>query len=365
MDSQAFNDYRWSELIPPHTALTFAAVWDPSEGMITFSGAHLLDSESCNRFAPNSCAANDSPRDALDSQSQVLTIDRFALALAGTTPNTSALVQERENTDAQTDAGESYLPGWIGLPPGVGSPLQSPAFASSVALASYSQQSDHRAMLKACVERAQMAIAGRQIRSAVQPAKHPLYRVQTATVVSERDSVTDEGFCEARPAPAQRLGVAPIHVNLNLKSAFSVTTTSTNNYVEVDFPSTMMSCARPRNAPSCSSWSSLRDVNHALYYTVPCARPRRLRKARSDTPPPGPADPAEVLARTDYNHVRPRGGSSPSPSPTSVCRRNSIARARRALTKLGRCGKHEDEDGWVCVDVTHKVKQRVVQDIVA
>ncbi|KAK0201069.1 hypothetical protein DFS33DRAFT_1102923 [Desarmillaria ectypa] len=39
------TDRRWSEIVPPKNALTFAVVWDPEEDMVVFSGAHLLDSE--------------------------------------------------------------------------------------------------------------------------------------------------------------------------------------------------------------------------------------------------------------------------------------------------------------------------------
>src|SRR5260370_17119611 len=35
----------WSELVPPQTALTFVAMYDPADGLLTFSGAELLPSE--------------------------------------------------------------------------------------------------------------------------------------------------------------------------------------------------------------------------------------------------------------------------------------------------------------------------------
>jgi hypothetical protein len=39
------RQHRWSELVPPQTALTFVAMYDPAEGLLTFSGASLLPSE--------------------------------------------------------------------------------------------------------------------------------------------------------------------------------------------------------------------------------------------------------------------------------------------------------------------------------
>src|SRR5260370_7543035 len=39
------RQHRWSELVPPQTALTFVAMYDPADGLLTFSGAELLPSE--------------------------------------------------------------------------------------------------------------------------------------------------------------------------------------------------------------------------------------------------------------------------------------------------------------------------------
>lgn len=94
------DTHRWSELIPPQTALTFAAMYDPTEGIITFSGGSLLDAGSPS----SSCASTPSkysqdtyaPREAYDDQSQVLTIDKLAYALSGgTRPNSAAMALEQ------------------------------------------------------------------------------------------------------------------------------------------------------------------------------------------------------------------------------------------------------------------------------
>ena len=45
MPHSSQRQYRWSELVPPQTALTFVAMYDPAEGLLTFSGASLLPSE--------------------------------------------------------------------------------------------------------------------------------------------------------------------------------------------------------------------------------------------------------------------------------------------------------------------------------
>lgn len=49
------DEHRWSDIVSPKAALTFAALWDPDEGMITFSGARLLESDTNpNPDAPHS-----------------------------------------------------------------------------------------------------------------------------------------------------------------------------------------------------------------------------------------------------------------------------------------------------------------------
>ena len=51
LDVASDVDKRWSDVVPPNSALTFAALWDPNDGMVTFSGAHLLD-------LPNECESS-------------------------------------------------------------------------------------------------------------------------------------------------------------------------------------------------------------------------------------------------------------------------------------------------------------------
>ena len=52
-------DNRWSDVIPPDSALTFAAVWDPEDGMVTFSGAHLLNSSHEYESSPSNVFDDD------------------------------------------------------------------------------------------------------------------------------------------------------------------------------------------------------------------------------------------------------------------------------------------------------------------
>ena len=174
------------------------------------------------------------------------------------------------------------------------------------------------------------------------------------------------------------------------KSRFSVTTTSTNRYVEVDFPSEFIPYDSPKYAPlpsEASSWQTVRGGDRQFCLNVPpLDRPRRLLRKRTNTPPtpspspvePKPASPQSVLARKRFNHgkadVPPASPSSsrarrlwpprpptppPSPSlPKTLKRKASHARAKM-MDRLGQVVGKNDEDGWVCVDVEQRVVHRV------
>ncbi|OSX63795.1 hypothetical protein POSPLADRAFT_1074150 [Postia placenta MAD-698-R-SB12] len=374
------DEHRWSELVPPHNALTFAAVWDPVEGMIVFSGAHLLDAEG-DRCVKANLKAEDSPRDALDNQSQALTIDLLAQALTNTRSTPSPIPYDdipglrvfpcEGQTDTDTVLGSQFLPTWLNVPPGMSTGFHSPAIASSAALTGFAHDTD--SFREPAYHR-----------SGYQTAPPPFKRmpVRFERPSWSRDSVTDEGFFEGRQLPTGSYASLPVFVNLNLNSAFSVTTTSTNNYVEVDFPPSREPTLGPRKPAaraddeSSWAWETLHGVDQAFCLNIPPPeRPRRLKKARStstkalsgfNSTPTSPAHPAEVLARQQYNHVQPTGTPrSPNAcAPMSVCRKNSAARARALLDKLGRCVKHEDEEGWVCVEVKQKVTHKIARNIV-
>jgi len=69
------EDQRWSDVVPPESGLTFAAIYDPEEGLISLSGANIFSS-------PNAETKSiDSPYDAADTHSQTLSVnlDQFPL----------------------------------------------------------------------------------------------------------------------------------------------------------------------------------------------------------------------------------------------------------------------------------------------
>lgn len=53
------RECRWSDAVSPKATLTFAALWDPEEGMITFSGARLLESDGTPGIESRSCVHGD------------------------------------------------------------------------------------------------------------------------------------------------------------------------------------------------------------------------------------------------------------------------------------------------------------------
>ncbi|KAG7096014.1 hypothetical protein E1B28_006696 [Marasmius oreades] len=61
---------RWSDIVPPNSALTFAVVWDPEDDMVAFSGAELFEDSN----EPSSSSSENSPTSPTDACSQILTI---------------------------------------------------------------------------------------------------------------------------------------------------------------------------------------------------------------------------------------------------------------------------------------------------
>ncbi|KAI0715546.1 hypothetical protein C8Q72DRAFT_891643 [Fomitopsis betulina] len=403
---QHYDERRWSEVFPPHTALTFAAVWDPVEGMITFSGAHLLDSEGGEHVA----ATRPLPKDAVDSQSQALTIDMLLHHINNAPGHQSTqYAYERDTSawgcDAQTDTdgvNSQFLPQWLAVPHGLSTGLNSPAFASSAALTLMFPTEPDTATTQDLQRKYSNALraAGGWTGGPDGVPFRPLHAHKES--YDSDDTVTDEGFFEGSYLPNASCGSLPVLVNLNLKSRFSVTTTSTNRYVEVDFPSEFIPYDSTKCAPlvsEASSWQTVRGADPFCSNVRPPApdRPRRLLRKRTNLPPPPspsptepkPASPQSVLARKRFNHgkfdvpVSPSPSPSPSPTqarkacqwprpltpppthslPMALKRKASHARAKM-MDRLGQVVGKNDEDGWVCVEVEQRVVHRVAHNIV-
>lgn len=100
------NTRRWSEVIPPQTGLSFAVIWDPEEGLVTFSGGELLESD-----VSDLPTLRDMPLDATEARPQILTIDGLSLAFGSMMLDTAGLPRtNRVQFSANAlDEGQSML----------------------------------------------------------------------------------------------------------------------------------------------------------------------------------------------------------------------------------------------------------------
>lgn len=317
------RDHRWSDIVPPNAALTFAVLWDPEEEIVAFSGANLLDSICDDAQSPIS------PTDAFDGRSQVLTIGNSTIPLS---ENTATLAFFRDNYEFLFSTR---------------TPLTLDRF--------------RRTQTSSTLEGLDVYLRGSMLGKA-----HPNHRrfsfleeleadikfdPQTCFAnmwykrlkKSEERTITDEGY-EEGPMSAGSDKTLQMEVNLvRLErcscifptnffqcSAFSTTTTSTSNYVSID--------VAELDDEGSSSWSDLEAPNTPSYSRLlftdrdPHRLSGRLRKNR---PWNVPAPPSEVLQRPTYNHVTSSPPES-EPKPPSLPRfvRNlSLKKWRSTLTK--------------------------------
>ncbi|KAF8886721.1 hypothetical protein BD779DRAFT_603597 [Infundibulicybe gibba] len=84
------NDNRWSDVVPPKSALVFAVVWGPDDEIVTFSEADLFDlGEGDLNVAPCYPAS-----DARDDRSQMLTLGHSSVLLSAH-PSTLAFFRDK------------------------------------------------------------------------------------------------------------------------------------------------------------------------------------------------------------------------------------------------------------------------------
>lgn len=193
------NSRRWSELVPPQTGLTFAALWDPEDGMITFSGCRLLESDiqSILHF-------RDLPRDAHDGQSTILTFDGLSLPFSSSVFG----VGRRTRVPTVAFAFNALDDAQSAVDPFVNSTSNSP----------YQLSSPPQPRPPTYFDWAQFRSMGRAIYSAAcAPLERSMFRACQPTSNDADSSSSDDGFFEdAPPLTACTFTSAPILVNLNL-----------------------------------------------------------------------------------------------------------------------------------------------------
>ncbi|RDB27173.1 hypothetical protein Hypma_004585 [Hypsizygus marmoreus] len=271
------TDQRWSDVVPPNSALTFAVIWDPDDDLVVFSGADLLDS------IDNPNTTLDSPIDVGDSYSQVLTIGHSTIPLS---ENTATLAFFRDHHE--------FL------------------FSTHTPL-SFDRLKLGRSQTSSTLEGFDVYLRGSMFGKANKPYRRysflgnleddfkfnpttsfaNLYAKQFS---EDQSSVTDEGYSEGI------IGVSkgnPQDDEANLCSAFSVTTTSTSNYISVELDDD--------DDEGSASWSTLEapgtpGYSRLLFSEQQRRSSRRLRKRRP-TASDIPASPSIVLQRPCYNHT--------------------------------------------------------------
>ncbi|KAH9930412.1 uncharacterized protein BXZ73DRAFT_101786 [Epithele typhae] len=413
-------------------------MWDPHDGMVTFSGAHLLDSE-----PKLPCAPDDSPRDGrafADDQSSLALTDvalvrtpRIAVERASDDSHTLLADDEGAHVYARYPHPPQY-PGchsagadsfafaqhamdacptldsrsFLGLgtpgPAGGGRMPDSPAAASSMALASIANVAapcSRRTRLPNALGRLSEQIRNRRMALRVDTTVDLQFELEREVELEtemqmqrqreeeeekeEKDTdtgvevvelsgrfdgryagrmrgravpmpcdsdsdVTDEGFCEVLRL-ARRSGSSRSweHVN-NMSSAFSVTTTSTDQYIEVDLPPWLAANPptpsltpgsrrhrrlHPVDSAACSTaastaWSTLRDADRQICFNVPLATGRRLKKTRAPrTPSPPPPLPASRRPPPTRSQTAPPAAppASAAPPPTSATMVKRVVRS--------------------------------------
>ncbi|KAJ6462587.1 hypothetical protein C8R45DRAFT_527556 [Mycena sanguinolenta] len=320
------DDHRWSEVVPPEGGLTFAVVWDPEQkDILTFSTPELSQS--------NHVQSPDSPTDAFDSRSQVLTIAPSIVPTAGTaTPATMQYFRQNH--------------GFL---------FTDPKFFPDRPSRGHTQTSSTLDGLDVYLRGSMLAKAHNANRYyscfqdldgdfAFDPCTSFGHMWMEGMKELMRDDVSDEGFFEG---------------GLPMSSRFSGTTTSTSNFVSVE---------NEMDDEASADWSALEAPNTPgyshLFFTAPPSPQRRLRKSRP------PASPSDVLDRPDYSHNRPLPTSpatsraqTPTPSRSQTLPLPAHPRLRtlsrvRSLPKIARTLtdrlKKPEPDGWVWINVKER-----------
>ncbi|KAJ7154592.1 hypothetical protein C8R46DRAFT_1117840 [Mycena filopes] len=383
------SNHRWSDVVPPDSGLTFAVVWDPEQkDLVTFSSAELSDGRR-DAQSPNS------PSDACDNRSQVLTIDPSILPASEYTGTSQFFRQDhnyrfaeskffpdrptrdargRTQTSSTLDGLDVYLRGSM-----LGRAHNANRYASCF------QDLDGDFAFDPRTSFAQAWL--KYMKNGI------------------RDDVSDEGFFEGEQYEGMVIGDEN---EGNMSSAFSVTTTSTSNYINVenemsDAESADWSALEAPNTPGYSSLfftgapAPVAPGYSGPFFTgasAPITPNRRLHKNR---PPPKPASPSDVLQRPQYSHnvpilarpepqraqtlpararpvpparsltlptparADPPRAQTPTPAGTPRQRYHSI-RSVRSLPKFARglgktfthSPKKAEPPGWVWIDVKEK-----------
>lgn len=274
--------YHRPEIATPQSALTFAAVWDPDQGMSTFSGARMF--ESTYKVPP----------------------------------------KEKHRVIENTYVESRYV-----LPK---TPQRSMAVASST------------------FDGLDMRVPSHEFAVSKSKGHH------------RPPSVDDEGFFETF-SDSEHPDCEP-----HLPSRFSVTTTSTSNYIDVDFPDANLKEEPVPPIPDLPSLKLRREDSLTASLKSAISPPFLLLSARR------PSD--EVHSSSSSSSLLPpltRSKSSPGSSRNKpplapryshqTSSPSSYKHPRPRLSNvLGRFRKGSQDEGWVSVEVTSVITDRIIKE---
>lgn len=376
------REHRWSELVPPQTALTFVAMFDPSDGLLTFSGASLLPSEPPTPPTPTT--------PMLDTPDTPKARARMHVPMPCTpAPSTLADMQSLLDVYFRSTSGATSA--------------HAPARASStfdglICVASHDPAPDYPS--PASPSASASTGTGRDKPLPLRPPPPPdrdsvfawswLGRMAPedprepwnvgAHANTDANANTGEYGCAYWPSGADSgyesesgcddgddgdsfYYTPPELEDPNECSAFSVTTTSTSEYIDVPgrdcdsiWSANVLAYAYPASASPATTTSACPRAGTQT-------RVRTCGRARSHTQPSSPSSPAQALlhpwrllrARTSHATIAGAGAST-----GSLQRRAS--RAASMFAKLGRLGSRDDGESWICVEVVHTITQRPLRD---
>ncbi|KAH9023036.1 hypothetical protein EDB83DRAFT_2320215 [Lactarius deliciosus] len=366
------QQHRWSELVPPQTALTFVAMYDPSDGLLTFSGASLLPSEPPTPPTPTTPTLD--MLDTLDTPDTPKAHARMQIPMPmPCTPAPSTLADMQSlldvyfrSTSGTTSAAaparaSSTFDGLIYI---THLRLRRPAPAPGAISPSLSAR--RRLPTATACSRGRgsgawppmtRASPGTSTRAPIRTANGNAdgfgcaYWPSTADSGYESETGCDDGDSFYYTPPELE--------DPNECSAFSVTTTSTSEYIDVPgrdcdsiWSANVLAYAYPASATATTSTCPRAGTRTPA---------RACGRARSHTQPSSPSSPAQALlhpwrllrSRTSHATFAGTGAST-----GSLQRRAS--RAASVFTKLGRLASRDDSDSWIYVEVVHTITQRPV-----
>ncbi|KAG6335859.1 hypothetical protein ID866_3224 [Astraeus odoratus] len=329
-------EHRWSDIVPPKAALTFAALWDPDEGMITFSGARLLESDSCPDITAHSSLYCDD--DSLGS------------------PYGRGAESQGEDTVPLANLHDAFRTFLYRVP---SRSLRYRQQRTPVSRASSTVGTRDTNRRDIPLRSARSLQIPRQSRVDVSPPHSVKASPMSSVYFRARGNRTPEMYTLGEHSVTEKHGY--------LTSRFSTTTTSTSTYVDV------ARGLRRRTTHPSPGLAAANEKVSTPPQSPPSSPRRRLRKRR-------PASDGHITVRTEAIMESPKTSSegrspfsllSRSPTkrtlspPSSPSKSGSIKHKIRGLPRRMSLRRNRlPDEGWVYVELRTSILQRYVPDLV-